>query len=235
MAETEENRWSLKVLRYLGDNKFRVTWGSGEATTEPSEMLENVAQEILERARRLAPFPVIVSCSFIKKCGENSFTAWLSPRETISNLQANQFPLCEGELAKINHSKKSPLVGRTPTEHLERMPPSAASFESVSGGCFQHSMSNFLEIHGISSVPLETKLGKNTYVDLREVQELSDKEDWPFRLSRIVKRTEETSGHYLKITSDHCEYVTSTNKSYDSEFWRLFIIKKTRKRMRSWE
>jgi hypothetical protein len=140
MAESEaERRWSVKVLRHLGNNTFRVTWASGKESTEPLEFLDNIDNRVLERVKDITPYPVIVSCAFVKKVSHDSFKVWTGKRMTISDLRAYQFPLFESKIGNINHFHKAPLVGRSPTEHLERTPPSAASLESVSGGCFQES------------------------------------------------------------------------------------------------
>jgi hypothetical protein len=235
MAREEEQKWSVKVIRHLSDDLFKITWASGEETIESLEFLDTIDHRAIERAKEIAPYPVVLSCRFVKKDSPNSFKAWISQERTISKLLPTQFPLFEGELSRISHYNKTALVGKTFTENLEGAPLSDVSFNPVSGGCFQKSLSIFLKAHGISEIPLRRKLGESTYVDLRQVQEMSEREDWPFRLLKVQKKSEASNGSFLKITDDHCDYVNSFDRSQCSGIWELRIVKGTRKRLRNWK
>jgi hypothetical protein len=232
-----EARWSVKVIQWINNSRFRVTWANGEVTEEPQEMLDNVDQVCIRRAKEKAPYPIIVTFSYVQRTCKDTFKVWINKRITVSGLKVSQIPLCEDEIQNISHNKKTAFCGHSPTEKPENGSIASSIARPVRGGCFQESLSKFLEKHGLQfqDSSLQKIITDHEYTDLREVKHICEERNLPFRISKLKKKVKD-SGHFLKIVDDHCEYMDTLTdlQGSHSEIWTLEMVKRTKKRMRNW-
>jgi hypothetical protein len=88
--------------------------------------------------------------------------------------------------------------------------------------------------HKLNIEPLFRKLGDSTFVDIKMVKEQSESENWPFRLLKISNKSTSVIGPFLRTEDDHCEYSETLDPEDNMEYWRICLLKNSKKRMRSW-
>jgi hypothetical protein len=84
MAKGEE-RWNV--------NMFKVFWVAGYQTLEPIDYLDKVHRLYLDTTNRLQPKIIIVSCDWVRKETNSSFSAWIPKALMFSKLDPQHFPL----------------------------------------------------------------------------------------------------------------------------------------------
>jgi hypothetical protein len=228
----EEKVWSVKLIQHIKEETFKITWGGGSTTLEPLNNLIGINKMFIERARKYTPYPVVATFSHIKRTKEDEFTVWIGPRLVINGLRKSQIPSCEIEISELPFFRKTTLIGNSLAEKPDKELTSAASDGRVSGGCFQTSLSAFLEEFGISLQ--ETQIldiyGRNGYVNLEEVHSLAEQRNWPFRLYRIRGAIRKPD-NLLQVMDDHCKYMKEIDRNCQgAEYWRFEAVKLRRKR-----
>jgi hypothetical protein len=240
MAETSEQRWSVRAIQYIRPEAYRITWATGEMSLEPLEMLDNIHEVFLTRAKEVSPYYVIISFLFVKRYPGDSFRVWITNRDTISYLRLSQFPQCAEELLKLDFGKKTTFCGSSSAETPGYGQISSSIDGQVGGGCVQRSLSLILKEHSLDfeASGLQNIIRDTSYVSMSELQRVCEANNLPFRVFR-VKRKQQSNGYYLRVIDDHCEFI---RKASDQDInnplvnlWKFEMLKVTKKRARNWE
>jgi hypothetical protein len=124
--------------------------------------------------------------------------------------------------------RKTTLWANSIIETLGGKPISSASNRRGNGGCV-YLLPCFM---CLGCTELIKTYGSKTSVNLAEIQSVSERENWPFRVYRVQKQFRSPE-LLLKITGDHREYtVFAQGDQVQVEYWRIELVKNSRKQKR---